>query len=92
MAQVITGIGGHYELEEVEFSRVYIQVAARDRMLECTCEKRTNLSIHGTSCEGCVADHAAVIREWLGPARQLEEDEIYPWRYTEHSEEDELPL
>jgi hypothetical protein len=91
VAQVITSTGGYYELEEVEFGRIY-KWQPEIVTLECTCGKRSDLSMCVTNCEACGTDHATVIREWLGSARRPEEDEIHPWRYTRHGGENGLPF
>ena len=91
MAQVITTTGGFYELEEVEFGRIY-KWHPEILTLECTCGKRSDLSMCLSECQGCGADHTEVIREWLGVARRPEEEEIHPWRYAGPGEENGLPF
>lgn len=89
MAQVIRSTGGFYEVQEVEFGRVY-KWHPESAVVECACGERPSLTSSVTACQACGANHAVVIREWLGAVRQLEEDKIHPWRYadTGHSEEE----
>jgi hypothetical protein len=91
VAQVITSTGGYHELVEIEFGRVY-KWPPEVVTLQCTGGKQSNLGIFVTDCEGCGADYAPVIREWLASARRPVEDETHPWLYAGHRGGDELPF
>jgi hypothetical protein len=81
---------GHYEVEDVEFGKVYAwrpeHVAA-----ECECGEKLDLSVLEATCGRCGADHAAVVQEEL--AGQYSEDEtLHPWRYWRTSGNTGLPI
>ena len=61
MANVIEGAEGRYEVQDVEFGRVYKWQPERV-MVECDCGERIALSGSGITC-GCGLDHTEVVRE-----------------------------
>lgn len=87
--QVIECIEGHYEAQDVEFGRVY-RWSPDGVMVECDCGERMVLGGFVTTCDGCGADHMAVVRDELGAGR-LEDEILHPWRYTEDREDAGLP-
>ena len=78
-AKVIERVAGHYDVEEVEYGRVYRR---RPEMVVVECEcgkratfKRSNLITSIVTC-GCGARYAAV------DIQEEEDDEtVHPWRY-----------
>ncbi len=87
MANVIECAEGRYEVQDVEFGRVYKWRPERV-VVECDCGERTALSGSETTC-GCGADHTEVVREEL--AGSLEDEVLHPWRYAGDREDDGLP-
>ncbi len=78
---------GHYEVQEVDFGRVYRWNPGRVD-IECECGERLNLTTASTAtCPRCGANHAATIREVL-TAEQPEDQVLHPWRYDTRDLED----
>lgn len=87
MANVIECAEGRYEVQDVEFGRVYKWRPERV-VVECDCGERMALSGSETTCI-CGADHTEVVREEL--ADSLEDEILHPWRYAGDREDDGLP-
>ena len=87
---IVERIKGHYDVQEVEFGRVYRWCPERV-IVECGCGERTSLTASSTAtCRRCRVDLAIVFRE--EPTTKRSGDEIvHPWRYAEHREGDGLP-
>ena len=87
---IVERIKGHYDVQEVEFGRVYRWCPERV-IVECGCGERTSLTASSTAtCSRCGVDLAIVFRE--EPATERLGDEIvHPWRYAKHCEGDGLP-
>ena len=87
MAKVIERTRARYELEDVEYGKVYRWKPERV-MVECGCGEKTSLTHSETACEECGAEHTGLAREDLSD-RQLQGDEdVHPWRYSEDSKDD----
>lgn len=78
--RVVEHISGCYEVREVEFGRVYRWRPGRV-VIECTCGERSTLMASATTCGGCGADNAAIIRGELVTER-LGDEVLHPWRYS----------
>lgn len=87
MANVIECAEGHYEVQDVEFGRVYKWRPERV-VVECDCGKRTVLSGSEATCI-CGMDHTEVVREEL--TGSPEDKILHPWRYAGDREDDGLP-
>ncbi len=87
MANVVECVEGSYEVQDVEFGRVYKWRPERV-VVECDCGERATLSGSGTTC-GCGADHTEVVREEL--AGSSEDEVLHPWRYAGDREDYSLP-
>ena len=61
MATVIRHTQGHYEVQEMEFGRVY-KWYPECVVIECDCGERLSLTGSTTVCK-CGADYAALVRE-----------------------------
>jgi hypothetical protein len=87
---IVERIKGHYDVQEVEFGRVYRWCPERV-IVECGCGERTSLTASSTAtCRRCRVDLAIVFRE--EPTTEQSGDEIvHPWRYAEHREGAGLP-
>ena len=88
MVKVIERSGGRYEVQEVEFGRVY-RWCPECVVIECDCEEMTILTPSGATCR-CGADHIALIRGELD--RRLGDEELHPWRYAKEREGAGLPF
>jgi hypothetical protein len=89
--QVMERIAGRYDVEEVEFGRVY-RWRPESIVVECFCGERLSLTSSATVCSECGADHAIAVQESL-PTRQPGRDKVeHPWRYWNSSEGTGLPL
>ncbi len=90
MVTIVERTEGHYDVQEVEFGRVYRWRPERV-IAECECGDRTTLTASSTFvCRRCGADLAIVFRE--GPTDGQSEDEtIHPWRYVEDRKGARLP-
>ncbi len=88
MARVIECFEEHYEVQNVEFGRVYRWCSERV-VLECDCGEELILTGSVTAC-GCGADHAAVVREELA-TRPLRDETLHPWRYAGDREDGGMP-
>ncbi|MBV9454543.1 MAG: hypothetical protein JOZ19_10550 [Rubrobacter sp.] len=86
---VIERAQGRYDVEDVEFGRVY-KWQPTSVLVECECGQRLSLTSSMTNCE-CGMDHTADIREELS-GQPLEEAVRYPWRYWHSSEDTEIPF
>jgi hypothetical protein len=82
--KVIERIEAHYEVEDVEFGKVY-RWCPESAMVNCTCGERLNLTRLESTCGWCSADHAAEVQEELG-AQQRGDEAVHPWRYAEDRE------
>jgi hypothetical protein len=84
---VIEPAEGHYEVQDVEFGRVYRWRPER-AVVACDCGERVSLTWLGTTCR-CGADHTRVVREELTPCS--EDEALHPWRYAGDREDAGLP-
>lgn len=67
---------GYYEVEEVDFGRVYRWYPG---CVECECGERLTFST-AACCPRCGANHAGTSRE-DPTAGQLQDRVLHPWRY-----------
>jgi hypothetical protein len=87
MLTTIERTEGHYEVQEVDFGRVYRWRPERVEF-ECACGERLTLTASSTAiCPRCGANHAATLREAI-PSERLEDQILYPWRYDIRDLED----
>jgi hypothetical protein len=87
MTKVIDRVEGRYEVQEVEFGKVYKWRPERI-VVECRCGQRLSLSASRTTCTECGSDHVEVLQEKSAEGRQSDEV-LHPWRYSEDREEEE---
>ena len=89
MTSVVERIEGRYEVQEVEFGKVY-RWCPECIVIECYyCGERPTLTRSTTTCD-CGADYAATVREEL-TSRRSGEEALHPWRYAEDREEAGIP-
>jgi hypothetical protein len=78
--QIIERVMGHYEVEDVDFGRVY-RWHPESILIECKCGQTTAITATSSStCEECGAEHSGMVREDLR-GRLLGDKELHPWRY-----------
>ena len=80
---------GRYEVQEVEFGKVYKWLPERV-MVGCGCGRTLSLTPSETSCD-CGADHAAIVREELA-AERLRNEPPHPWRQMHYSKDTGIPF
>ena len=86
MAKVIERVEAHYEVQGLEFGRVYRWRPGSVR-LECDCGETPDLTASGSTCEGCGEEHARLVREGLGERpSEVDERVLHPWRYSGESD------
>jgi hypothetical protein len=90
MVTVIERTEGRYEVQEVEFGRVYKWLPERV-VVECGCSRTLSLTTSGTTCD-CGADHAAVVRQELSAKRLGGNRPPHPWRHLHYSEGTGIPF
>lgn len=87
MLTIIERTEGHYEVQEVEFGRVY-RWYPKCVNIECECGERLSLTASSTAtCPRCGANHASTLREELTVER-VEDQTLHPWRYDARDLED----
>ena len=99
--RIVERVEGHYDVQDVEFGRVYRWCPERFSV-ECeVCRKkatykRKTLLASVVRCECCGADDSARLQVRLreeSVPRALEDDEaLHPWRYWGGSENGSLPV
>jgi hypothetical protein len=89
-AKIIERIQGHYEAQEVPFGVVY-RWRPEGSIVECECGQRLALTSSRATCDGCGADHAALVGEKLIGAGLLGDEALHPWRYAGEREGVGLP-
>lgn len=78
---------GHYEVQEVDFGKVYRWCPERVDV-ECECGGRLDVtSVSTAACPRCGANHAAKIRA-VPTAGRSEDRALHPWRYDTGDLED----
>lgn len=90
MAKVIERVEARYEVQEVEFGKVYKWRPERV-VVECRCGERLSLGSSRTTCAECGSDHVEALQEESAERRQSDEV-LHPWRYSEDHEEEGLPF
>jgi len=90
VAKVIGRVEASYDVQEVQFGKVY-RWCPECLVLECECGERLSLSAFMPYCAGCATDHAAAVQEEL-PDRRLGDEALHPWRYSEDREDGGIPF
>lgn len=94
--RIIEHVEAHYEVQDVEFGKVY-RWHPDSVITECECGKRSTYgqsSLIGSvsTCE-CGKDHMLPIREdeFITPLPKGDEA-LHPWRYWQPSKDTDLPF
>ena len=89
MAKVIERIHARYEVQDVEFGKVYKWHPERV-VVECGCGERLFLVASSTTCDECGTDHAIGVNE-ASTGRRQSDAILHPWRFVEDREDAGLP-
>jgi hypothetical protein len=89
MVKVIERTEGRYEVQEVEFGKVYKWLPERV-VVSCGCGRTPSLTTSETICD-CGADHATVVREELF-AKRFGNEPPHPWRHPHYSADTGIPF
>ena len=77
MAKVIERVQARYEVEDVEFGKVY-KWRPESVVLECECGEEPSLTASKTACARCGTDYRDILEEELD---ERPEDKVErPWR------------
>jgi hypothetical protein len=79
VAKVIERVHAHYEVQEVEFGKVYKWRPERI-VVQCSCGQRLSLSASTTSCAECGSGHMLAVQEASANGHQSDQT-LHPWRY-----------
>ena len=83
--------GGYYEVQEVEFGRVY-KWRSESVAVECDCGERFTLTGPVAVCQWCGAEHAVTFREELDDRSRSRDEALHPWRYARDPEDGGIPF
>ncbi|HZG64496.1 MAG TPA: hypothetical protein VEY13_13465 [Rubrobacteraceae bacterium] len=90
MITIVERTQGHYDVQEVEFGRVY-RWCPECVVVDCDCGERLTLTASSTAvCCRCGADHTTTFRAELA-AQRLGDEVLHPWRYAEDRKGASLP-
>lgn len=90
MITIVERIQGHYDVQEMEFGRVY-RWCPECVVVDCDCGERLTLTASSTAvCCRCGADHTITFRAELA-AERLGDEVLHPWRYAEDRKGASLP-
>jgi hypothetical protein len=87
VAKVIERVRARYEVQDVEFGKVY-KWRPEGIVVECQCGQRLSLTASTTSCVECGTDHGLAVKEASTGGRQSDQT-LHPWRYYSYSEDRE---
>ena len=77
---------GCYEVQDVEFGRVY-RWDPESVVVACDCSERLTLTRCEAVCKRCDADHTDAVLETLS-VPSLDDEAAHPWRYDARDHED----
>lgn len=87
MLSTIERTEGHYEVQEVDFGRVY-RWCPEHINIDCECGEGLALTTSSSPvCPRCGTNHEATIREAISAGR-LKDQTLHPWRYKDRNLED----
>ncbi len=81
MAKITDRARAGYEVEEVEYGKVY-RWQPETLVVECACGEETALTHSETACEECGAEHTRLVRENVSDLQPQGDEDVHPWRYT----------
>jgi hypothetical protein len=86
VAKVIERLDACYEVQEVQFGKVYKWHPERI-VLECDCGQRLTLTASITTCLECGTDHSLAVQK-ASTDRHPSDQTLHPWRYYSKDRED----
>ncbi len=86
MAKVIERARAGYEIEEVEYGKVY-RWQPETVVVKCECGEETTLTPSEAACEECGAEHMRLIQEDLSDLQPRDDKDVHPWRYGGYGED-----
>jgi hypothetical protein len=90
VAKIIEHVQAYYDVQEVEYGKVY-KWRPENILIECGCGELITLTASETTCKECGAEHAGLVREDL-TAHHLGDETLRPWRYSrDHKDNLGLP-
>ena len=81
MAKITDRARAGYEVEDVEYGKVY-RWQPEAVVVECGCGEEASLTHSETVCEECGAEHKGIVREDLSDRQPQGDEDVHPWRYT----------
>ena len=91
MAKITERARAGYDVEEVEYGKVY-RWQPETVVVECGCGEEASLTSSETDCEECGAEHTRLVREDLSERQPQGDEDMHPWRYMEdHEDNGALP-
>lgn len=81
VAKVIERARAGYDIEEVEYGKVY-RWQPETVLVECECGEETTLTPSEAACEECGAEHKGLVREDLSERQPRDDEDVHPWRYS----------
>jgi hypothetical protein len=93
VAKVIERLEACYEVQEVDFGKVY-KWCPECIVVECECGQGLSFTTFTTSCVECGRDHGLVVKEASTDNRHQSDQTLHPWRYysSEGREDAGLPV
>jgi hypothetical protein len=85
VAKVIERARAGYEVEEVEYGKIYTW-QPETVVVECGCGEEANLTHSETACEECGTEHTELVWEDLSDLQPQKDEYVHPWRCTEDDE------
>ena len=85
MAKVIERLQLRYEVQEMEFGKVY-KWHPEHIVVECQCGERLSLTASTTSCVECATDHVLSVRAVKEESTDKHQSDqtLHPWRSSEY--------
>ena len=80
MAKIIERVQAYYDVQEVEYGKVY-KWRPENVLIECGCGELITLTASETTCGECGADHETFVGDLLDARSQDKGD--HPWRYLQ---------
>lgn len=91
MAKVIERTRAGYDVEDVEFGKVY-SWRPGSVVVECGCGEKASLTPSETACEECGTEHTRLVREELSDLSPQGDEDMHPWRYDELEDREDYRL
>jgi hypothetical protein len=91
VAKVIERVQARYEVQDVEFGKVYKWRPERI-VVECQCRQKLSLTASASSCEECGTDHVLAVKEATKTDGHQSDYTLHPWRFVEDREDAGLPV